>query len=54
MIGPPGLRLGRWLGFMAALGVALRLATVVWVPTVPVSDAWSYYQRAANLVDHGR
>jgi hypothetical protein len=32
----------------------LRLAIVVWVPTVPVSDAWSYYQRAANLVDHAR
>jgi hypothetical protein len=32
----------------------LRLAIVVWVPAVPVSDPWSYYQRAANLADHGR
>lgn len=42
------------IGLAAAAGVALRLAVIAWVPTAPVSDAWSYYQRAANLVDRGR
>lgn len=40
----------RLLG-LVAFGVVLRLAAVYDVRTQPVSDFWSYYQRALNLYD---
>jgi len=34
------------------LAITLRLLLIVWIPTVPTSDFWSYFQRASNIVDH--
>lgn len=45
--------LGR-LAAIAAVGFLLRLAMVLWVPTQPTSDFWSYYHRGLNLAAHGR
>lgn len=44
--------------FVAAMlislsSVALRFALVLWIPTVPTSDFWSYFERAENLADSG-
>src|SRR5437763_2320809 len=38
---------------LCALGLFLRLAAVVLVPTQQTTDYWSYYQRAVNLLDVG-
>jgi 4-amino-4-deoxy-L-arabinose transferase-like glycosyltransferase len=43
---------GRVAG-IAAAGLLLRLAAVVWIPTQPTSDFWGYYHRALNLAAHG-
>ena len=34
------------------LAITLRLILIVWIPTLPTSDFWSYFTRAANIVDH--
>lgn len=38
------------LSAVALLGWLLRLAVVAWVPTQPVSDFWSYFERARSMV----
>lgn len=55
----PGLRLApgpfvRRLVLLALVGLALRVAVVLTVPTQPTSDSWSYFQRGTNLLHHGR
>ncbi|MGE5278848.1 MAG: glycosyltransferase family 39 protein, partial [Acidobacteriota bacterium] len=42
------------IALIAAAGFLLRLAVVLWVPTQPASDFWSYYHRGLNLAEHGR
>lgn len=32
----------------------MRIAAIIWIPTQPVSDFWSYYHRGLNLAEHGR
>jgi len=44
----------RRLVLLAVVGLALRVAVVLTVPTQPTSDSWSYFQRGANLLHHGR
>lgn len=44
----------RRLVLLALAGLALRVAVVLTVPTQPTSDSWSYFQRGANLLHHGR
>jgi len=44
-----------WSVLAAILLVAfgVRLAAVAWVPTIPTSDFWSYFQRGSSLADTG-
>lgn len=44
----------RRLVLVALVGLALRLAVVLAVPTRPTSDSWSYLQRGTNILRHGR
>jgi 4-amino-4-deoxy-L-arabinose transferase-like glycosyltransferase len=44
----------RRLAAIAAAGLLLRLAAILWIPTQPASDFWSYYHRGLNLAEHGR
>lgn len=44
----------RRLVLLALVGLALRVAVVLAIPTQPTSDSWSYFQRGANLLHHGR
>jgi len=44
----------RRLVLLAVVGLVLRVAVVLAVPTRPTSDSWSYFQRGANLLHHGR
>ncbi len=44
----------RRLAAIVLAGFLLRLAAVLWIPTQPVSDFWSYYHRGINLAEHGR
>ncbi len=39
---------------VAVVGVLLRACVVVLIPTRPASDPWSYFQRAQNVLHHGR
>lgn len=39
---------------VAALGLFLRIAVVLTVPTQPVSDFWEYFERALHLAHDGR
>lgn len=39
---------------VAVAGVVLRIGVVVLIPTRLASDPWSYFQRAQNLLQHGR
>lgn len=39
---------------LAAAAALLRLAAIAWVPTQPVSDFWSYFERAGHLAFGGR
>ncbi len=50
----PGRRESAALACIATVALALRLAAVLLVPTEPVSDFWSYFQRGINLADRGR
>jgi 4-amino-4-deoxy-L-arabinose transferase-like glycosyltransferase len=43
----------RILATILFVGLALRLLAVVWIPTLPTSDFWSYFQRASSLADSG-
>ena len=43
----------RTLLLIIVLAALLRTAVIVWVPTLPISDFWSYLSRAQNLVEHG-
>lgn len=52
--GDPTRRFRLSLLVVVLLAAGLRTATVLWIPTQPVSDGWSYFQRASNLVDSGR
>ncbi len=36
-----------------AAGILLRILSISLIPTNPVSDFWSYFQRASSLVDRG-
>ena len=38
------------LSLIAALALALRVAAVLWIPTQPISDFWSFVHLAAALV----
>lgn len=51
---PPAGSFGRWLFLVALAGLALRVAVVLAIPTRPTSDSWSYFQRGANVLAHGR
>lgn len=42
------------LGAVAALALLLRVAAVLWIPTQPVSDFWSFIHLAKGLVGEGR
>lgn len=44
---------GRRLSLIAAAGLLARLAVILWIPTQPASDFWSYYHRGLNLAAHG-
>jgi hypothetical protein len=44
----------RRLVLIALVGLALRVAVVLAIPTQPTSDSWSYFQRGSNLLHHGR
>ena len=48
------LSYARRLSRIAAVGLLARLAVLLWVPTQPVSDFWSYFHRGLNLAEHGR
>lgn len=51
----PGLSaFGRRLLLVALVGLGVRLAVVLAIPTQPTSDSWSYLERAANILRHGR
>ena len=43
----------RALLVITLLGMVLRVATVWWIPSQPVSDFWSYYARALNIYKYG-
>ena len=40
-------------GLLLAAGLGLRLLVMFCIPTQPVSDFWSYFQRAVSLADRG-
>jgi hypothetical protein len=44
-----------WFALVAILlaAIALRMLVVMAIPTAPVSDFWSYFQRAISLADRG-
>lgn len=44
----------RRLVLLALVGLLVRVVVVLAVPTRPTSDSWSYFQRATNLLHHGR
>jgi 4-amino-4-deoxy-L-arabinose transferase-like glycosyltransferase len=50
----PAAPFPRRLAAIAAAGLLLRLAAIVWIPSQPVSDFWSYYHRGLNLAEYGR
>jgi 4-amino-4-deoxy-L-arabinose transferase-like glycosyltransferase len=52
--GGPSRRFRSVLLAIVLLAAGLRLAAVIWIPTQPVSDGWSYFQRASNVLDSGR
>jgi 4-amino-4-deoxy-L-arabinose transferase-like glycosyltransferase len=52
--GAPSRRFRSVLLGIVLLAAGLRLAAVIWIPTQPVSDGWSYFQRASNVLDSGR
>lgn len=49
----PGRRFTAGLIAIAALGLALRLAFVIAVPTRPIEDFWSYHLRSESLWERG-
>ena len=42
------------MSLIAAAGLLARTLVILWIPTQPVSDFWSYYHRGLNLAEHGR
>jgi len=39
------------LAAILVIGLILRIIVILWIPTVPTEDFWSYFQRAAHLTD---
>lgn len=52
--GAAARRFRRVLLAVAVVGVLLRVCVVVLIPTRLASDPWSYFQRAQNVLRHGR
>jgi hypothetical protein len=41
------------LGLIILTGIIIRLCIILFIPTIPTEDFWSYFQRAISLADRG-
>jgi hypothetical protein len=42
------------LAGVIGMAILIRAALLIWIPTLPVSDFYSYLERASNLTDYGK